>query len=69
MAAEQEMQAAYMQVMEQLMSKLRDQAAEIAVERSFDLVLEVSQGSVVYSASSLDITPEVINRYNVAYGQ
>jgi outer membrane protein len=67
MASEQEMQGAYAQVMEGLIKKMRTICEEIALEKSFDLVLEKQEGGVIFSASSMDITPELIKRYNARH--
>lgn len=63
LANDQEMQQAYVQVMESLLTKLKAKSAEIGREKGYDLVLEVSQGAVVYFNGAIDITNEVIKRF------
>jgi outer membrane protein len=66
MVADQSMQAAQMQAMDQLFAKMKTIAGAIAGEKGYDLVLESSQGIVVYADPSMDITDAVIARYNQA---
>jgi outer membrane protein len=65
--SDQEMQMAYGQAMEGLITKMRTISEEISKERGYQLVLEVTEGGVVYSSSELDITAELIKRYNGRY--
>lgn len=60
------MQQAYVSSMERLMGGLKEVAEQVGRERNVDLILEVSQGAVLYSKAELDITDEVIKRYNAA---
>ena len=62
--SEQEMQQMYVQLMEGLLAKMRAIAGEIGKEKGYDLILETSAGGVVYWGSTLDITQELITRYN-----
>jgi len=62
--AEQEMMQAQAQAMEQLMAKMKTTASNIAKEKGYDMVLESSQGIVVFADPGMDITQEVISRYN-----
>ncbi|MCB9759357.1 MAG: OmpH family outer membrane protein [Alphaproteobacteria bacterium] len=62
--ADMQMQQAYFSSMEQLMGGLKNVAEEIGRERGVDLVLEVSQGAVLYAKPELDITNDVVKRYN-----
>ncbi|MEN9786269.1 MAG: hypothetical protein RLZZ299_1533 [Pseudomonadota bacterium] len=64
--AEQEMQQAYYGAMETLVDKMKSIAAALGKERGLALVLEVNEGGVVYAAPAIDLTPEVITRYNAA---
>ena len=61
--ADYEMQNAYFTAMEQLMGGLGTVAEEIGKEGDYDLILEVSQGSVLYSGGT-DLTDQIIQRYN-----
>lgn len=65
--ADMQMQQAYVSAMERLMTGLKEVAAEVGRERNVDLVIEVSQGSVLYSRAEMDITDEVIKRYNATH--
>ena len=68
MQSEQEMQAAYQGLMESLIGKMKVIAEQIGKEKGYTLVLEVSQGAVVYAGpGSTDITAELIKRYDAAY--
>lgn len=64
--AEGEMQQAYMGTMQTLAEKMRKICQTIAAERQYTMVLEASQGAVIYAAPSIDITDELIKRYNAA---
>ncbi|MCB9794159.1 MAG: OmpH family outer membrane protein [Alphaproteobacteria bacterium] len=63
-AADMQMQQAYFTSMEQLMNRLKVVSEELGAERKADLVLEISQGSVLYAKSGMDMTDAVIARYN-----
>jgi outer membrane protein len=66
MQSEGEMQQAYAVLMEDLITKMRAIAETIAKEKGYNLVLEVTEGGVVYSAPAFDITAELIKRYDAA---
>jgi Skp family chaperone for outer membrane proteins len=66
MRVDAEMQQAYVQVMETLVGKLKTHAETVARAGGFDLVLEASQGAVLYSLPAMDITDKVIAEYNSA---
>lgn len=59
-----EMQQSYQGAMEQLITKMKAITVGIATERAYTLVIEVNEGGVVYTAPSIDITDELIKRYN-----
>jgi outer membrane protein len=63
-AAQQEMAQAYETKAASLFEKLRVVCESIGKEKGYDLILEVSQGGVVYSGSSDDITAELVTRYD-----
>lgn len=63
---EGEFQQAYMGAMDTLLQKMRKIAAEIGKEGNYTLVIEVTEGGIVYSVSTVDITDELIKRYNAA---
>ena len=63
-AAQQEMAQAYETKAASLFEKLRVVCEAIGKEKGYDLILEVSQGGVVYSGKSDDITAELVTRYD-----
>lgn len=68
MQSEQEMQAAYQGLMESLIGKMKVVAEQIGKEKGYTLVLEVSQGAVVYAGpGAVDITDELVKRYDAAH--
>lgn len=64
--AEGEMQQAYMGAMDSLIEKMKKLTQTIATEKGYTLVIEVNEGGVVYFAPTIDITQELITRYNAA---
>lgn len=64
--SEGEMQQAYQGAMESLITKMKTITTAIATERAYTLVIEINEGGVVYAAPSIDITDELIKRYNAA---
>ena len=64
--SEGEMQQAYMTAMESLIEKMKKLSTTIATEKGYALVIEINEGGVVYASSTIDITDELIKRYNVA---
>ncbi len=64
--AEQEMQQAYYGAMETLIEKMKGIAAQIGKEKGYALIVEVNEGGVVYASPAVDVTDEVIKRYNAA---
>ena len=65
--AEWEMQGAYYSAMEQLMTGLRSTAEDVGKSGGYDLILESSQGIVLYHEGE-DLTDKVIQTYNAAHG-
>lgn len=60
-----EFQGAYNNAMSTLIGKMKVIVGTISTERQYTMVVEVSEGSsVVWAAPSIDITDEVIKRYN-----
>ena len=43
---------------------MRTTCERIGKEKGYDLILEVSQGGVVYSGASEDITAELVTRFD-----
>lgn len=68
MASQQEMQMAYAEVMEGLIGKMRTICEEIGKERGYTLVVDVTEGGVVYASTTVDITAEVVKRYDAKHG-
>ena len=66
MQAESEMQQAYATAMESLLARMRTVSQEIAREKGLSLVLEVTEGGVVFTDGSQDLTAELIKRYDAA---
>ena len=63
---ETEMQQAYYAAMQDFIEKMKKIAVAIGQERGYTVVLEATEGGVVYWADSVDITDELIKRYNAA---
>ncbi len=64
--AEGEMQQAYMGAMESLIEKMKKLTQTLAAEKGYSLVVEVNEGGVIYSSPTIDVTDELIKRYNAA---
>jgi outer membrane protein len=65
MRFEQEMQQEYLEVVSSLDTKMRALSGTIAKEKGYDVVLD--QSAVIYfGAEVVDMTPELIQRYNAA---
>lgn len=62
--SEGEMQQAYQGAMETLITKMKQITTGIATERAYTLVIEINEGGVVYASPTIDITDELIKRYN-----
>ncbi len=63
---ESEMQQAYYAAMQDFIEKMKKIAVAIGQERGYTVVLEATEGGVVYWSDSIDITEELIKRYNAA---
>ena len=68
MQSEQEMQAQYMQEMDKLIEKMRTVVTQIAEDKKYNLVIEVSEGGAIYTKGVADLTAELVTRYDKAYG-
>ena len=64
--AEGEFQQAYMGAMQTLIEKMKKLSTTIATEKGYTLVVEINEGGVVYASPTIDITDELIKRYNAA---
>jgi Skp family chaperone for outer membrane proteins len=52
--------------MQDFIEKMKKIAVAIGQERGYTVVLEATEGGVVYWSDSVDITDELIKRYNAA---
>lgn len=64
--SQSEMQNAYAEVMDDLITKMKEICQQIGKEKGYTLILETSQGGVVYNGGAIDITDELIRRYDAA---
>jgi outer membrane protein len=64
MAAQSEFSQAYEAKAGALFTKLKTVCEGIGSEQGYTLILEVSQGGVVYSGTAVDITDELVKRYD-----
>lgn len=66
--SQQEMQTTYENTMATLISKMKTVVGAIATERHYTMVVETGSdiSSVLYAAPTVDITAEVVKRYNAA---
>ena len=58
------MQQIYTSLMEDLITRMRTISEQIGAEKGYAIVLEVTEGGVVYSSGVHDITAELILRYD-----
>ncbi len=63
---EGEMQQAYYAAMQDFIEKMKKISIGIGQERGYTVVLEATEGGVVYWSDTVDITNEMIKRYNAA---
>lgn len=68
MTSQQEMQQAYAEAMEGLIGKMREICEGLGKERGYTLVVDVTEGGIVYASDTIDITAEVVKRYDAKYG-
>jgi len=64
MAAQQEMAQAYEQKAGGLFQRMRTLCEKIGAEKGYGMILETSQGGVVYAGQSEDVTDELIKRFD-----
>lgn len=67
MRYESEFQQMYLGAMDTLLQRMRKIAEAIGAERGYTLIVEMTEGGIVYASSSIDITDELIKRYNTQY--
>lgn len=64
--SEQEMQQLYGQLMQNLLDKMKMITTQIGKEKGYTLIIEKS--AVVYSQDAIDLTGELVKRYDAANG-
>ena len=64
MTAQQEMAQAYEQKAGGLFQRMRTLCEKIGAEKGYSMILETSQGGVVYSGTAKDVTDELIKRFD-----
>ncbi|HLG21105.1 MAG TPA: OmpH family outer membrane protein [Bdellovibrionota bacterium] len=67
MSSQTEMQKLEGQLMADILKKIRSVVAKIAQQNSYDLVVEKSEGGLLYYKDGYDITKLVVDEYNKAY--
>ena len=60
--SEQEMQALYGQLMQNLLDKMKMICTQIGKEKGYTLIIE--KGAVVFSTDAIDLTSELVKRYD-----
>ena len=69
MQSEQEVQQIYAKEMESLIGKMKEISTSLGKEKDLDLILEATESGIVYkSPSVVDLTSDVIKRYDAKYG-
>lgn len=66
--SEGEMQQLYGQLMEGLISKMQTITQTIGKEKGYTLIFEKNEGGVVFSVDAIDLTAELVKRYDAANG-
>lgn len=64
--SEQEMQALYGQLMQNLLDKMKMICTQIGKEKGYTLIIE--KGAVVFSTDAVDLTSELVKRYDSSTG-
>ena len=64
--SEQEMQALYGQLMQNLLDKMKMICTQIGKEKGYTLIIE--KGAVVFSTDAIDLTSELFKRYDSSTG-
>lgn len=68
MQSEQDMQNLHATLTGGLIEKMTDLCEAIGKEKSYTLILERNEGGVLFAQSAIDITPELVKRYDAAHG-
>ncbi|NOY27255.1 MAG: OmpH family outer membrane protein [Oligoflexia bacterium] len=66
--SQQDMQEEYSKTMDGLISKMQVIVQAIGKERGYTVVLEKTEGGVVWSQDSIDVTAELVKRYDAQNG-
>ncbi len=61
---EDELRQKNIEVTNQMLSELRELISKMAKEEGYAVIIEKNEGGVIYLSPSIDITDEVIKRYN-----
>jgi len=54
------------ELLEPILKKMGEVMQDLALSEGYSLILDRSEGSVIYFQPAMDVTPEVIKRYNQA---
>lgn len=67
MAMQQELAQEEAKATKKIFDKMGEIIEQIAEEKGYDLVLERTESAVLYADDSMDLTPELIKRYDAKY--
>lgn len=67
MALQQELATAEAKATKKIFDKMGKLIEEIAKEKKYDLVLESTESAILYARDDMDLTSELIKRYNAKY--
>lgn len=62
-----ELQRKQMQLVGSIVTEMREVIAVFAKEKKFDLILEAKEAGTVYADPKLDVTEEIVKRYNTKW--
>jgi len=62
-----DLQRKQMQLVGGIVGEMRDIIIAFAKEKKYDLILEAKEAGTAYSSPKLDITDEIVKRYNAAW--
>ena len=68
MQSEQDMQTLHTTLTGGLIEKMTDICEAIGKEKGYTMILERNEGGVLYAQGAIDITPELVKRYDAAHG-
>jgi outer membrane protein len=64
MGAQRELTKKEASATKEIFDKMRDIVEKIAEEKNYDMVLEKNKGSVLFAKDAMDLTDELVKRYN-----